>query len=287
MPAAPGNEGEALRSVWLECGPLTVEVGATPVLIGRAEGCHVLLDDAKVSRRHAQVYLSHGDLVLEDLGSVNGVHFGGARISGPVALRVGDRFTIGNAEFVVQPADFRASPRAAGTKRLGAETVNAMSAPVLETMAAEAPEVSVSSLPTHTLELLGGVADKMLARGLPEEAERVLGAFLNNVLVAARERRTLDPGVVDKASYFSLRLAAATGRGAWSDWVLSLHLALGRLLPGPQVEQLYQVQRAAPPSLGVLREYLAQQQATVDRLSPSERFSLQRLMGLERALAAR
>lgn len=41
-------------------------------IIGRAPGCGVVIDDARVSKLHARVFHSGGHWVVEDLGSTNG-----------------------------------------------------------------------------------------------------------------------------------------------------------------------------------------------------------------------
>ena len=40
--------------------------------IGRAPGCGVVIDDARVSKLHARLFHSGGRWVVEDLGSTNG-----------------------------------------------------------------------------------------------------------------------------------------------------------------------------------------------------------------------
>lgn len=40
--------------------------------IGRAQGCGVVIDDARVSKLHARLFHSGGRWVVEDLGSTNG-----------------------------------------------------------------------------------------------------------------------------------------------------------------------------------------------------------------------
>ncbi|MEQ1502664.1 MAG: FHA domain-containing protein [Myxococcota bacterium] len=52
--------------------------GATRM--GRAEDNEVVLSDGGVSRRHAQVYVSRGEVTVEDLGSGNGTYYNGYRI---------------------------------------------------------------------------------------------------------------------------------------------------------------------------------------------------------------
>ena len=68
-----------------------VDQGTT---IGR-EGCDITLGDPDVSRRHAEIQVSNGDILINDLGSTNGTFVNGERIDQPRALRDGDEVRIG------------------------------------------------------------------------------------------------------------------------------------------------------------------------------------------------
>ena len=48
--------------------------------LGRAEDNEVVLSDVGVSRRHAQIYISSGEVTIEDLGSGNGTYYNGYRV---------------------------------------------------------------------------------------------------------------------------------------------------------------------------------------------------------------
>jgi pSer/pThr/pTyr-binding forkhead associated (FHA) protein len=74
----------------------SVELGTDPVLIGRAVECQVRTQDAMVSRRHARIVWEGGGYWIEDLGSSNGVHIGGERITQRMPLRVGDEVRCGS-----------------------------------------------------------------------------------------------------------------------------------------------------------------------------------------------
>src|SRR4051794_30100870 len=50
-----------------------INLGADPLLIGRASECHIQTQDAMVSRRHARI-IWDGNYWIEDLGSSNGVY---------------------------------------------------------------------------------------------------------------------------------------------------------------------------------------------------------------------
>ncbi len=62
--------------------------------IGR-EGCDITLGDPDVSRRHAEIQISNGDIAISDLGSTNGTFVNGERIDQPRTLRDGDEVRIG------------------------------------------------------------------------------------------------------------------------------------------------------------------------------------------------
>jgi len=68
------------------------------ITMGRAEGCGVSLpDDTFVSQVHARVFRRDGSLFVEDLGSTNGTFLNRKAVSGPMALRKGDRVQVGRS----------------------------------------------------------------------------------------------------------------------------------------------------------------------------------------------
>lgn len=76
------------------------------VVIGRARGCEVKLDDPLVSRRHARVVSGELGTALEDLGSANGIYVNGRRRAGITPLHPGDVIQIGGTVWlVVRPPD--------------------------------------------------------------------------------------------------------------------------------------------------------------------------------------
>ena len=82
-------------------------VPALPATIGRAYDCDVLLDDAHVDPRHAELSRDeNGALVLRDLGSVNGIRSrsSDARVD-RVVLSSGDRVRVGPVEIRVVDAN--------------------------------------------------------------------------------------------------------------------------------------------------------------------------------------
>jgi hypothetical protein len=72
-------------------------------LIGRSRECDVVLTDANVSRRHAEVTpVAAGAWTICDLGSTNGVRINGRQIAGAEPLSSCDRIALGTAEIAFE-----------------------------------------------------------------------------------------------------------------------------------------------------------------------------------------
>jgi DNA-binding CsgD family transcriptional regulator len=78
-----------------------VAIPATGLIFGRAPECDIRLAGGLVSRRHAAITMGDDALLIEDLGSRNGVALNQRKIDGRVALAHGDTFTIGIEKFEV------------------------------------------------------------------------------------------------------------------------------------------------------------------------------------------
>jgi len=70
-------------------------VGPQGVVIGRSRECDIVVDDANVSRRHAEIRPRGGAWVLTDLGSTNGTRLRGRRIEHPEVIQPGDEIEVG------------------------------------------------------------------------------------------------------------------------------------------------------------------------------------------------
>jgi ABC transport system ATP-binding/permease protein len=71
------------------------------ITIGRQEGNTIRLTERNVSRHHARLLRQNGAILVEDLGSYNGVRVNGERIEGVVPLRGGDRVQIGDYQLAI------------------------------------------------------------------------------------------------------------------------------------------------------------------------------------------
>jgi FHA domain len=279
-----------------------LEVPLGEFFIGRSADCQLSLDDPLVSRRHALLTVSEAGVSIEDLGSRNGVLTNGTRITGRQQLADGDKITIGGQEMfllgAIEPSSTH-SPRSAPIWTRQAQ--NARTVDMSEMAAEDEGATAIASrralpgLPpphpdkrVHALSLIGSVADKALALGRIDEAERILQRSLTDILTKAREGGTVQSELVEKASAYAARLAAATGRGAWINYIFELNTRLEMLLPAYLVDELYSVLRKVKAvDMSILRGYAKKLRERAGERTPAEKFILQRIEGLERLGALR
>jgi DNA-binding winged helix-turn-helix (wHTH) protein len=65
-------------------------------IAGRDPECSLFIDATTVSRRHARITVVRGTATIEDLGSTNGTHVDGERISTPTRLAPGSEVALGS-----------------------------------------------------------------------------------------------------------------------------------------------------------------------------------------------
>lgn len=79
-------------------GPLSgtsVPLTRNVIVLGRDQACTLVLDDEYASSRHARIFPSGENWVLEDLGSTNGTFLDGQQMAAPSQLAVGSQVRIG------------------------------------------------------------------------------------------------------------------------------------------------------------------------------------------------
>ncbi len=84
--------------------PMVLGRDRPELVLGRAPGVDVQLEDAAISRRHARLAWREDGVWLEDLGSRHGSFRNGARVKAPVRVVPGDRITLGPVELTLEPA---------------------------------------------------------------------------------------------------------------------------------------------------------------------------------------
>jgi pSer/pThr/pTyr-binding forkhead associated (FHA) protein len=272
-----------------------LEVPLGEFFIGRSADCQLSLDDPLVSRRHALLTVSEGGVLIEDLGSRNGVLINGTRITGRQSLVDGDKITIGGQEMfllgAIEPNSAQ-SPRSApawARQTQNARTIDLGEASDDDGATAISSRRILQDAPLHpdkrvnALSLIGSVADKALAMGRVDEAERILQRSLVDILSKARDGVAIQAELAEKASTYAARLAGATGRGTWINYIFELNTILGLLLPSYIVDELYTVVRKVKTiDMAVLRGYAKKLRERGGERTPAERFVLQRIEGLER-----
>jgi pSer/pThr/pTyr-binding forkhead associated (FHA) protein/tetratricopeptide (TPR) repeat protein len=95
-------------------------LGFEELIIGRDPQNPIVLDDNRVSRKHARVYHGEKGHYIEDLGSANGVVLEGTLIRGASLLNVGNKIEVGDFVLTIVPegAAHGALPSAASLKGL-------------------------------------------------------------------------------------------------------------------------------------------------------------------------
>jgi predicted component of type VI protein secretion system len=268
-------------------------------VVGRSAGCQLSLDDPLVSRRHALLVVAREGVTVEDLGSRNGVVVNGDRIGGVRLVTPGDRILIGSQELTLLEGRDSAG-RETASLQMGKRTLPKLPA-APELMASgehgsSAPPEPPSDMDAEpsmvrradAFNLLGSVAEKALAMGRADEAERLLASPLADVVEASRAGKRLSPWLVDMAARFAAKLATSTAKGAWADYVVELYDAQTRPCPGPVIDELYSAFRKVNAvDLVRLRAYVAHLREKLATFGPAERFLIQRLEGLERLAALR
>jgi predicted component of type VI protein secretion system len=276
-----------------------LELSEGQFAVGRSAGCQLSLDDPLVSRRHALLVVSKDGVTIEDLQSRNGVIVNGQRITGRTALRAGDKIVIGSQELTLLEGRESAG-RETASHQVGKRTLPKMPAatdvgervssfPPIDQPVSSDPDAEPSMVRrADAFNLLGGVAEKALAMGRADEAERLLASPLADVVEASRAGKRLSPWLVDMAARFAAKLATATAKGAWADYVIELYDAQVRPCPAPVIDELYNAFRKVNAiDLARLRGYVAGLREKQAGFGPAEKFLLQRLEGLERLAALR
>ena len=91
-----------------------VEVVGERFVVGRDEGCDLVLEDERVSRRHAYLRAHpDGRAELHDLGSANGTFVNGRRVR-ELRLRDGDEIALGNSRLIFHSGEGTQPPTSPG-----------------------------------------------------------------------------------------------------------------------------------------------------------------------------
>jgi DNA-binding winged helix-turn-helix (wHTH) protein len=115
-PASSAATAPALLTARLLWEDRLIPLSPGENILGRDENVNVRIDAPSVSRRHALIKISAGELpTLEDLGSKNGTWVGGRRLEGgPTPLADGDALRLGKIELLFLDSKEKGSTQTVG-----------------------------------------------------------------------------------------------------------------------------------------------------------------------------
>ena len=120
--------------------------------IGRHDDCLIRIRSSQVSRRHCELHLDNGKLLVRDLGSSNGTFVNGKRVLGQQALKPGDVLTVGGVTLKIdreQDSADQVSPAATGLKPGDTAEVDAIAIEDDDLGLEEEFEIDIDAEPEH------------------------------------------------------------------------------------------------------------------------------------------
>lgn len=136
-----------LKVIKGSCPGQLIELSDERMVMGRQPTCEIVLDNAAVSRNHAQILHTHGGYFLEDLRSRNGTFLNGQKIHGRAELHDGDEVKVCEVVlkfYLGQPSTPEFDPLPAAAR---------------ETVAQVDPETGVRAAPAVLTQLLVDESD--------------------------------------------------------------------------------------------------------------------------------
>jgi serine phosphatase RsbU (regulator of sigma subunit)/pSer/pThr/pTyr-binding forkhead associated (FHA) protein len=177
--------------------PETLRLDAPVISIGRANECTIPIRDRFLSRRHAEVRLESGQWLLRDCNSANGTRINGARVSGDVALRPGDRIGVGDAELVFGEREELPS-------QLIAIDDDSVSSSDSVLMSAPLPQTDTDTRTQERMHLLNGLALELIDdRPMEELFDFILGSTMDLLEPSRAALALLGP---DRTTFETVRL---------------------------------------------------------------------------------
>jgi pSer/pThr/pTyr-binding forkhead associated (FHA) protein len=90
-------------------GGIDIMIDQDMVVVGRHPSCDARLNSLRLSRHHCCLTREHGEIIVRDLGSTNGISINGERVKAG-RLRLGDELAIAHFRFRVDQGTDRRSP---------------------------------------------------------------------------------------------------------------------------------------------------------------------------------
>jgi len=296
------GEAVGLKLRYRQC---LITLRAGKLYLGRSPECELAISDPAVSRRHARLWVNSTQVVVEDLGSQNGVYVNGARIHSPCVLQAGDVMRICTHELELvstvlepepEPNRYRITADTAsgadkttlieelyasqGTSRSQPPRAQLRMTPLADVRITPRPSSPPvvsrpSSAPPGSDSLARAVAalDDALHAGDLGEAERRLGPILMRIHELLLEEHPSARELAEHAVVSAARLTGETRNAAFMNYAVTLYQLLNRPLPEPAVNVIHTlVQAGLYPNLTALESYVAKISAHYDRFDETEMF---------------
>ncbi|HEX7452160.1 MAG TPA: FHA domain-containing protein [Polyangiaceae bacterium] len=288
--------GEAV-AIKLRYRQALITLRAGKLYLGGSPECELAISDPAVSRRHARLWVSPAQIVIEDLGSQNGVHVNGTRIQGPCELRAGDTFRICSHELQLVDT-FEEAESEPNRYRISADTLDGVDKTTLleelhpssrPATQAVRPNMRLDSLsvpgrpsttPPGSDSLAKAIVllDEALNAGDIAESERRLGPILMRVHELLLEEHPSGLELAEHVVISAARLASETRSAAFMNYAVTLYQLLARPLPEPAVNVIHVlVQAGLYPNMLALEGYVAKISTYADRFDETELFLLDSL----------
>jgi predicted component of type VI protein secretion system len=280
--------------------------------LGRSPECELAISDPAVSRRHARLWVNPLQIVIEDLGSQNGVFVNGVRIQGRRELRAGDVIGICSHELQLVDMAEELTPepnryRITGDTLSGADN-NTLLEQVqhprsqsatrpqrpnmrLNTPSLSTPQSSVQraaepvtrrpiSSPPGSDSLAAAIVllDEALNAGDTAEAERRLGPILMRAHELLLDEHPSGFELAEHIVVSAARLANETRSAAFMNYSVTLYQLLNRPLPEPAVNVIHTlIQAGLYPNMLALESYVAKIGSYAANFDTTELFLLDSL----------
>ena len=236
-----------------------------PIVIGRSPHCDLVLShDPNVSRAHARLTPDGAALLVEDLGSVNGVFVNGVRLRLRAKVFDGDIVRIGSCVVTI-----------VGTGRTKPDMPAVRGRDETDTLRLLRPAVApnLPSKPRHQAFLRSAdEAEPALDAGAWTRASQLLDPAAWALVDEVAATGALDPIVQERACTCAVRLATATRDGMWVNFLLSLHTAASRPMPRAVAATLPRLVHASRNvEIDAVEAYLDVMRTVYPRLMPVER----------------
>jgi transcriptional regulator with GAF, ATPase, and Fis domain len=172
---AGARERTAVRSYTLQVQgdpPQTVLLGARAIIVGAHDSCDLMINDGKVSRRHAEVSLVTDGVHIKDLGSTNGTWWQGSRVT-DVVVPAGSTVQFGATSMRVVAGDAPSLPPSEKSQFGGMVGASLAMRELFAIL-----ELAAPSEATLLVEGESGTGKELAARAIHEASPRRGGPFV-------------------------------------------------------------------------------------------------------------